>query len=84
MDIVQQASAEELRAVVLALCKDTRVMMRVVGHIKRLREAEANAPKTGQKRKAEAQFFICVRCEETFSEGANHSKACAYHFGKCA
>lgn len=84
MDIVQEASAEELRAVVLALCKDTPVMLRVVEHIKKLREAEANAPKTGEKRKASDQFFICVRCGETFSEEANHSKACTYHHGKCA
>lgn len=84
MDIVQSASAGELRAAVLALCKDTSVMVRLAGHIKKIRAAEANAPKTGEKRKASDQFFICVRCGETFSEQANHSKACTYHHGKCA
>lgn len=84
MDIVQQASAEELGAIVLALCKDPPVMSRVVDHIRKLREADANAPKIGGKRKASDQFFICVRCGETFSEGANNSKACTYHHGKYA
>lgn len=84
MDIIQGASAEELRAAVLALCKDTSVMVRLAGHIQKIRAAEANAPKTGEKRKASDQFFICVRCGETFSEEANHSKACTYHHGKCA
>lgn len=84
MDIVQSASEEELRAAVLAICKDTSVMVRLAGHIQKLRAAERDAPKTGEKRKASDQFFICVRCGETFSEEANHSKACTYHHGKCA
>lgn len=84
MDIVESASAEELRAAVLALCKDTPVMLRLVGHIQKLRAAEANASKTGEKRKPSDQVFICVRCGETFSEEANDSKACTYHHGKCA
>lgn len=84
MDIVESASGDELRAVVLALCKDTPVMLRVVDHIKKLRDAQANASKTGEKRKASDQVFICVRCGEAFSEEANHSKACTYHHGKCA
>lgn len=84
MDIVESASEEELRAAVLALCKDTMVMLRIVGHIQRLRAAEVNSSKTGEKRKASDKFFICVRCGETFSEEANDSKACTYHHGKCA
>lgn len=84
MDIVESASGDELRAVVLALCKDTPVMLRVVDHIKKLRDAHANASKTGEKRKASDQVFICVRCGEAFSEEANDSKACTYHHGKCA
>lgn len=84
MDIVESASGDELRAVVLALCKDTPVMLRVVSHIKKLRDARANASKAGEKRKASDQFFICVRCGESFSEEANDSKACTYHHGKCA
>ncbi|KAJ0107451.1 hypothetical protein J7T55_007640 [Diaporthe amygdali] len=82
MNIVESASAEELRAVVLALCKDTAVTSQIVGHIKKLRAAKAYAPKPGEKRKASDQAFICVRCGETFSEKANNSKACTYHYGK--
>lgn len=84
MDIVDSATGDELRAVVLALCKDTSVMLRAVSHIKKLREAQADTAKTGDKRKASDQVFICVRCGEAFSEEANDSKACTYHHGKCA
>ncbi|KAH8771003.1 hypothetical protein F5883DRAFT_551649 [Diaporthe sp. PMI_573] len=84
MDLIEEASADELRAVVLALCKDTSVQIRIEVHLKKLRDAQSNAAKTGQKRKAEEQFFICVRCGETFNEEANHSKSCTYHHGKCA
>lgn len=84
MDLVQSASADELRAVVLALCKDSSVCIRIETHLKKLRDARANASKTGEKRKASDQFFICVRCNESFCEEANHSKACTYHHGKCA
>lgn len=84
MDIVITATEQELRAVVLALCKDTPTQTRIVGHIKKLRDAQASAPKTGDKRKAPGSFFICVRCGESFSEESNNSKACTYHHGKYA
>lgn len=58
-------------------------MLRLVGHIQKLRDAKANTSKTGEKRKASDQFSICVRCGETFSKEANDSKACTYHHGKC-
>lgn len=83
MDIVQEASEAELRAAVFAVCEDTSVMLRIVGHIQKLRDAQSNSD-TGEKRKAMEQIFICVRCEEAFSEEANHSKACTYHHGKFA
>jgi len=83
MDLIEEASADELRAVVLALCKDTSVQIRIAAHLKKLRDAQSNAAKTGQKRKAEEQFFICVRCGESFSEESNNSKACTYHHGEC-
>lgn len=84
MDIVQEASEAELRAAVLAVCEDTSVMLRIVGHIQKLRDAQSKVSDTGEKRKATEQIFICVRCGEAFSEEANHSKACTYHHGKCA
>ncbi|KAG8159973.1 hypothetical protein KVR01_010610 [Diaporthe batatas] len=82
MDLVQEASADELRAIVFALCKDASIEKKFAAHFKQLRAAEANAAKTGEKRKASDQFFICVRCGETFSEESNSSKACTYHHGE--
>lgn len=84
MDIVDTASAEELRAVVLALCKDGSIERQIVNHLVKLRGARAEASKTGEKRKASDPFFICVRCGDSFSEETNHSKACTYHHGKSA
>lgn len=84
MDIVHNASADELRAVVLALCQDSSVCIQIETHLRKIRDARADVSKTGEKRKASDQFFICVRCDESFSEETNHSKACTYHHGKCA
>lgn len=84
MDYVETASEAELRAIVLALCKDGRIERQVMNHIKKLRAADKNARKAGVKRKASSPFFICVRCGESFHEEANHSKACTYHHGKSA
>ncbi|KAK2598345.1 hypothetical protein N8I77_011765 [Diaporthe amygdali] len=68
MDIVDTASAEELRAVVLALCKDGSIERQIVNHLVKLRGARAEASKTGEKRKASDPFFICVRCGDSFRE----------------
>lgn len=84
MDLVYEASADELRAVVFALCKDASISSKFASHLQKLRDAQANAAKTGEKRKASDQFFICVRCGEPFSEESNNSKACTYHHGKSA
>lgn len=84
MEYVETASEQELRAVLLALCKDASVEKQIKRHLKQLRRAEAKASKSGEKRKAIGPFFICVRCDDSFNEDNNNSKACTYHPGKSA
>lgn len=86
IDCIQEASEGDLRAVVLALCKDARTEKRVLTRLdklNKLRNTQTSLDTTnpGTKRKASEAIFICVRCNEAFSEENNHSKACTYHHG---
>ncbi|ROW11888.1 hypothetical protein VPNG_04988 [Cytospora leucostoma] len=81
MDHIQRASEDELRAIVLALCKDSRTERRVLAYLGKLRKLKHAQASSGTKRKATEEVFICVRCNEAFSEDTNHRKACTYHDG---
>lgn len=87
MDALAYASEHTLRAILTALCGDSRVCNKALRYLDRLepeakvkaRSAEIN-PENPKKRKPASTLSICVQCDETFYEGG--TEKCKYHYGK--
>ncbi|KAF4974375.1 hypothetical protein FZEAL_8707 [Fusarium zealandicum] len=86
-----RAPDHRIRAVLLALCSDSKVKRRALEYCDALQSADASGAQTetaatsvaaGTKRKATSDLFVCVQCDETFTSGDNNDKECAYHWGE--
>jgi hypothetical protein len=73
------ASEQQLRAILLALCDDSSVRALAENHYRALKAADD--PSTGLKRKATDDLFVCVQCDEAFTEESNTETSCWYHLG---
>ncbi|WZH40510.1 uncharacterized protein QYS62_001443 [Fusarium acuminatum] len=71
------ASEQQLRAILLALCDDSSVRALAENHYRALKAADD--PSTGLKRKAADDLFVCVQCDEAFTEESNTETSCWYH-----
>jgi hypothetical protein len=73
------APEQQLRAILLALCDDRSVRARAENHYRALKAADN--PSTGLKRKAANDLFVCVQCDEAFTQEDNTETSCRYHPG---
>lgn len=72
------APEQQLRAILLALCDDRSTRALAENHYRALKAADN--PSTGLKRKA-TDLFVCVQCDEAFTEESNTETSCWYHPG---
>ena len=79
-EMVRLAPEHQLRAILLALCDDPAVLKRALNHYSALKAADN--PTTGLKRKAYNDLFVCVQCDEAFTNEDNTEESCRYHPGK--
>ncbi|KAM0292246.1 hypothetical protein ACHAO9_003219 [Fusarium lateritium] len=78
-EMALQAPEQQLRAILLALCDSSSVRSRAENHYRALKAADN--PSTGLKRKAANDLFVCVQCDEAFSQEDNTETSCWYHPG---
>lgn len=87
IDRLIQAPEPILRAVLLALCRDGKVLFKATQYMDQLAECVVVEPKDAAKdsgslkRKAATELRICVRCE-VFMEDDNSEDDCLYHPGE--
>ncbi|RBR23563.1 uncharacterized protein FIESC28_03745 [Fusarium coffeatum] len=79
-EMVHLAPEHQLRAILLALCDDPTVLKRALNHYRALKAADN--PTTGLKRKAYNDLFVCVQCDEAFTNEVNTEEPCRYHPGE--
>lgn len=73
------APEQQLRAILLALCDDRSTRALAENHYRALKAADN--PSTGLKRKAADDLFVCVQCDEAFTQESNTETSCWYHPG---
>lgn len=87
MDALAYASEHTIRAILTALCDDSRVYDKALGYLDRLepeakiKARSAMSQENTKKRKLASTLSICVQCDETFYEGS--TEKCRYHYGGC-
>ncbi|KAF4436083.1 hypothetical protein F53441_13331 [Fusarium austroafricanum] len=73
------APEHQVRSVLLALLDDPVVRHRALNHYHTLKAADN--PATGLKRKAMNDLFVCVQCDQAFTQEDNTETSCRYHPG---
>ncbi|CAF3584720.1 hypothetical protein FGSG_00785 [Fusarium graminearum PH-1] len=68
-EMVHLAPEHQLRAILLSLCDDSSVCKRALNHYGALKAADN--PTTGLKRKACNDLFVCVQCDEVYTNEDN-------------
>ncbi|CAN8101493.1 unnamed protein product [Discula destructiva] len=86
VDRIASASAENAKAVLVALCNsDASIRARAKVLLKDIdalvAAVSATSQKQGVKRKADSVIKVCVKCQEPFYEEDNSNRACRYHSG---
>lgn len=71
------APEHQVRAVLLALCDDQPTQAKAARLLESIRGAQAGP----LKRKAAADVFVCMQCDEPFSSGDKRHGHCRYHYG---
>ncbi|KAM0305348.1 hypothetical protein HYE67_008735 [Fusarium culmorum] len=72
-EMVHLAPKHQLRAILLALCDDSSVCKRAL--------KAADNPTTGLKRKVCNDLFVCVQCDEVYTNEDNTKTSCRYYYG---
>ncbi|KAK3897101.1 hypothetical protein C8A05DRAFT_39350 [Staphylotrichum tortipilum] len=86
MDALSRASDHTVRAILMALCADSRIYDKALSYLNQL-EPEAvtkakdtkTSPSDAKKRKPSSGLSICVQCDAPFSEDT--TELCRYHPG---
>lgn len=89
MDRISNASEDDVRKTLAALCEDPFVHIRAVEILEKLErdrqrraaDLSTTTPDTATKRKADPDVHICIQCEKAFTESGNAPDACLYHPG---
>ncbi|KAM3562479.1 hypothetical protein MY1884_001778 [Beauveria asiatica] len=82
MDLFDNVSEKHLRAVLVALCKDTDIYIKALDMVDKLETAEEDAMADSHASESQPKLAICIRCEKAFSIDDNEDYDCLYHYGK--
>ncbi|OAA39325.1 hypothetical protein BBO_06749 [Beauveria brongniartii RCEF 3172] len=81
MGLFDDVSEKHLRAVLVALCKDTDICTKALAMVDKIEKAEKDAMADSNVSESEPKLAICVRCEKAFSIDDNEDYDCFYHYG---
>lgn len=79
---IEQASKDELKAIVLYLCKDSNTRDVVTEQLSKVRDLELKEYKTAArlpKREPSVKIYVCINCDQPFTEETNDGLVCCYH-----
>lgn len=95
MDKISKAPDHVVRAILIALCEDSRIEKKALAYLNKITSRVAitsavrtvsasyirTTPNSSLKRKAESTIQICARCKDPFYPEENNHKPCRYHPG---